>query len=177
MWLHDAPDTTAWKMESFGKNELGKVPLGDLPDALQDIVGEMLKQNKDLQEAGGGLGLQPGRDPDGVMGWDIADGPMPSWAAKGKSGNTAPNDNEQTGRSGSGRQGKSEGEIVGGHRQESLKGAEGQCHAGTNDAFQAGQLKEEQGGSAMDTKATGGGKLARCHARSGEGCRATPRPA
>ncbi|MCX5658551.1 MAG: hypothetical protein NTW19_02370 [Planctomycetota bacterium] len=163
MWQSDRPDSVKWKMENFDKKELGKIPLGDLPDALEDIVGNLLKQadklKKEAQDSASNQAI-----PDGVMGWDIADGPMPSWAAKGKSGNTAPNDNEQTGRSGSGRQGKSSGEIVG-DTVKGLKGAEVEARR-TNDGFQSGELKEEDG-SVMDVKATGGGKLA--GVSSGEG--------
>jgi len=155
-WLMDRPDSIKWNQESFGKDELGEIPLGDLPDALEDIVGELLEQAQDLaaqaQDSASNVGF-----PDAVMGWDIMDGPMPSWAAKGKSGNIRPNTNEQVGRSGSGRQGASSGEIVG-DTIKALEGSEVQTRR-TSDAFQAGELKEEEPGF-MDTKATGGGKLA-----------------
>jgi hypothetical protein len=156
MWLSDKPDSTRWKQESFDRDEMGQIPLGDLPDALEDIVGDMLDQNEELSKEAEDSVSNAGL-PDGEMGWDIMDGPQPSWAAKGKSGNEKPNSNEQTGRSGSGRQGKSSGEIVG-DTVKQLKGAEVEARR-TNDGFQAGELKEEAG-SEMDVKATGGGKLA-----------------
>ena len=155
-WLMDRPDSIKWNQESFDKDELGKIPLGDLPDALEDIVGELLEQSQALadqaQDSASNVGF-----PDTVLGWDIMDGPMPSWAAKGKSGNMRPNTNEQVGRSGSGRQGASSGEIVG-DTIKALEGSEVQTRR-TSDAFQAGELKEEKPGF-MDAKATGGGKLA-----------------
>lgn len=156
MWLPDEPDTIRWKQESFDKNEMGEIPLGDLPDELEDIVGDLTEQAENLteeaQDSASNVGL-----PDMVMGWDIVDGPMPSWAAKGKSGNQKPNTNEQIGRSGSGRQGMSSGEVVG----DTLKALEGSDvkTRRTEDPFQAGELMEEDP-SFMDVKATGGGKLA-----------------
>lgn len=157
MWLARSPDAIKWNQESFDKNELGKVPLGDLQDQLEDIIGDLLDQQEDLSKKAEDS-VSNAAIPDGLMGWDVADGPMPSWAAKGKSGNDKPNSMEQTGRSGSGRQGKSSGEIVG-DTVKNLKGADVDARR-TNDGFQAGELKEEEGGDKMDVKATGGGKLA-----------------
>ncbi len=156
MWLMDKPDQTRWKQESFDRDELGKIPLGDLPDALEDIVGDLLEQSEQLS-AEAEDSASNAAIPDAPMGWDIADGPMPSWSAKGKSGNDKPNANEQVGRSGSGRQGKSSGEIVG-DTVKALKGAEVEARR-TQDGFQSGALREEDPG-AMDVKATGGGKMA-----------------
>ena len=47
------------------------------------------------------------------IGWDAADGPIADMSAKGVTGNTLPNNNEMGGRSGEGRSGKSQGELVG----------------------------------------------------------------
>lgn len=154
MWLSDAPDAGQWNMESYDRDEMGKVPLGDLPDALEDIVGDLLEQAEDIEkQAEDSMSNQV--IPDGLMGWDIDDGPMPSWAAKGKSGNKRPDQFEQTGRSGAGRQGESSGEIVG----DTIKALEGSDvrERRTNDAHQAGELNEENA-DAFETKATGGGK-------------------
>jgi tetratricopeptide (TPR) repeat protein len=154
MWLSDAPESGQWNMESYDRDEMGKVPLGDLPDALEDIVGDLLEQAEEIEkQAEDSLSNQA--IPDGLMGWDIDDGPMPSWAAKGKSGNKRPDQFEQTGRSGAGRQGESSGEIVG----DTIKALEGSDvrERRTNDSHQAGELNEENP-DAMDTKATGGGK-------------------
>lgn len=156
MWMPDTPDTIRWKQESFDRNEMGDIPLGDLPDALEDIVGDLTEQAQQLteeaQDSASNVGL-----PDMTMGWDIMDGPMPSWAAKGKSGNQRPNEMEQIGRSGAGRQGMSSGEIVG-DTIKALEGSDVKTRR-TQDPFQAGELAEEDPGF-MDVKATGGGKLA-----------------
>jgi hypothetical protein len=131
------------------------MPLGDLPDTLEDIVGDLVEQSEKVAEEAQDTTSNTGL-PDMTMGWDIADGTIPSWAAKGKSGNAKPNDNEMPGRSGSGRQGQASGEMVG----DTLKALEGADVAvrRTNDGFQAGQVREEEPG-AMDAKATGGGKV------------------
>ncbi len=171
MWLMDKPDTLKWMQESWDQDEIGEIPLGDLPDSLEDIVGDLVEQSeqlsKEAEDSVSNVGL-----PDMTMGWDIMDGPMPSWAAKGKSGNERPNSNEQTGRSGSGRQGKSSGELVG-DTIKALEGAEVDARR-TQDAFQAGQLKEEEPGF-MDTKATGGGKMAGTSDREGMSGTSPPR--
>lgn len=155
MWLPDVPDNVKWDLESFDASEFPEIPLVELPEELEDIVGDLLDQSEDIDEKSqDSTGNQIVAD--GEMGWGVADGPMPSFAAKGKSGNAKPNDNEMTGRSGAGREGQATGELV----ENKVKGLEGrETHARkTNDPFQKGQVEEEEG-STLDAKATGGGKL------------------
>jgi hypothetical protein len=155
MWLPDVPDNIVWNMESFDTDEFPDIPLVPLPDELEDIVGELLDQAASIEAQSQdttGNNLMA----DGEMGWGIMDGPMPNFSAKGKSGNTRPNDNEMTGRSGAGREGQSNGELVEDH----VKGLEGRdTHARrTRDPFQQGMVTEDEN-STLDAKATGGGKL------------------
>jgi hypothetical protein len=155
MWLPDVPDNIVWNMESFDTDEFPEIPLVPLPDELEDIVGELLDQASDVdaqsQDTTGNNIIA-----DIEMGWAVMDGPMPSFAAKGKSGNTRPNDNEMTGRSGAGREGQANGELVENH----VKGLEGrETHARrTQDPFQKGMVTEDED-STMNARATGGGKL------------------
>lgn len=155
MWLPDTPDTIAWNMESFDADEFPDMPLVPLPDELEDLVGDLLDQSEqaemDAQDATGNNMMA-----DGVMGWDVMDGPIPNFSAKGKSGNTKPNDNEMTGRSGAGREGQSSGELVEDH----VKGLEGrETHARrTRDPLQEGQVTEDEE-STLEARSTGGGKL------------------
>ncbi|NMA46288.1 MAG: hypothetical protein GX945_06980 [Lentisphaerae bacterium] len=155
MWLPDVPDHFVWNMESFDTDEMPDIPLVPLPDELEDIVGELLEQAAEIdmqsQDTTGNNIIA-----DMEMGWAVMDGPMPSFSAKGKSGNTRPNDNEMTGRSGSGREGQATGELVENH----VKGYEGrETHARrTHDQFQKGMVTEDED-STMDARATGGGKL------------------
>ncbi len=155
MWLPDVPDNIVWNMESFDTDEIPNIPLVPLPDELEDIVGELLKQDPAIaaqsQDTTGNNIIA-----DTEMGWGIMDGPMPSFSAKGKSGNMAPNDNEMTGRSGAGREGKSTGELV----ENKVKGLEGrQTDARyTKDPLQKGQVTEDES-STLKARSTGGGKL------------------
>ncbi len=155
MWLPDVPDNIVWNMESYDTDEFPEIPLVPLPDELEDIVGELLDQAASIeaqsQDTTGNSIIA-----DMEMGWGIMDGPMPSFSAKGKSGNMRPNDNEMTGRSGAGREGQSNGELVENH----VKGLEGRkTHARrTQDPFQQGMVTEDED-STMDARSTGGGKL------------------
>lgn len=155
MWLPDVPDHFVWNMESFDTDEFPDIPLVPLPDELEDLVGELLDQAEAIdaqsQDTTGNNIIA-----DAEMGWAVMDGPMPSFSAKGKSGNTRPNDNEMTGRSGSGREGQATGELVENH----VRGYEGRdTHARrTGDQFQKGMVTEDEN-STLDARATGGGKL------------------
>ena len=155
MWLPDVPDHFVWNMESFDTDEFPEIPLVPLPDELEDLVGELLDQAEDIdaqsQDTTGNNIVA-----DAEMGWAVMDGPMPSFSAKGKSGNTRPNDNEMTGRSGAGREGQATGELVENH----VKGYEGrETHARrTQDQFQKGMVTEDED-STLKARATGGGKL------------------
>ena len=155
MWLPDTPDHFVWNMESFDTDEFPEIPLVELPEELEDIVGELLDQDTPIDDQSQD-GTSNNIIADAEMGWAIMDGNMPSFAAKGKTGNTRPNDNEMTGRSGSGREGQANGELVENH----VKGYEGrQTHARrTQDQFQKGMVTEDKD-STMKARATGGGKL------------------
>ena len=39
-WLMDKPDNIKWKQEAWDKNEMPDVPLVDLPEELEDLVGD-----------------------------------------------------------------------------------------------------------------------------------------
>jgi hypothetical protein len=87
----------------------------------------------------------------------VAEGEWASYAAKGKSGNTKPKNNEQSGRSNVGRQGMSNGETA---------AASGKINQGddnikkrmTQDAAQSGEMGKIDD-SLAKAVATGGGKL------------------
>lgn len=155
-WLPDTPNASQFERENFDRDEMGDIPLGDLPDAMEDLVGDMLDYNQELRDEA----LDAASNmhfPDMEFGQEVRDGDLVSWAAKGKSGNEPPQELDQTGRSGAGRQGMAHGEIVG----DEIKALEGSdVHARrTPEGFQSGELMEEDP-EAMDVKATGGGKLA-----------------
>ncbi len=155
MWLRDKPDGERWKQEGWDVEEIPDIPLVDLPEEMEDIVGEMVDKQEELdQEAQDST--SNAMVPDLPAGWDIADGPISSFGAKGKSGNEKPNDNEMTGRSGAGREGQADGEMVEGTAK-NLEGREPEARR-TRDPFQEGEVAEEEGGHPQKAKATGGGK-------------------
>ena len=153
MWLPDKPDAERWKQEGWDVNEMPEIPLVDLPEELEDLVGDLLDKAEEVDEAAqdstSNLTL-----PDFPAGWDVLDGPMDSFGAKGKSGNERPNANEMMGRSGPGREGNANGEIVGDVAKD-LEGRETKVRR-THDPFAEGLVKEEDPNS--KAKATGGGK-------------------
>ena len=152
MWLPDASDTVKWLMENFDVAEMPEIPNLPLPDVLDDLVGDLLKEQQSIADqvidaaSNNALAQAP-------QGWAVMDGPMPGFSAQGKSGNQRPNPNEQTGRSAGGREGMSSGEMVA-DAASNLEGSATKARR-TRDPMQQGQVKDETGGAA---RATGGGK-------------------
>jgi hypothetical protein len=157
MWMMDRPDGERWKQEGWDPEEINKagIPLVDLPEEMEDIVGDLVDKQEELDQEGQDS-TSNAMTPDAPMGWDIADGPISTFGAKGKSGNEKPNANEMTGRSGAGREGQADGEIVEG-KAKNLEGREPEARR-TRDPFQKGEVEEEEGGHPQKAKATGGGK-------------------
>ena len=163
MWLPDKNETTKWLMENFDLTEMPEIPNLPLPDSFTDLVGDLLKEQEGLAEqvkdaaSNNALAVNP------ANGWEVADGPMPGFNAQGKSGNTRPNENEQTGRSSGGREGMSNGEMVN-QRADRLEGSAIQARR-TSDPMQKGQVQDD--GPPADAKATGGGKAGGVSQRAG----------
>jgi hypothetical protein len=163
MWLPDKNDTIKWLMENFDLTEMPEIPNLPLPDSFTDMVGDLVKKQQDLDEqvqdaaSNNALAVNP------ANGWEVDDGPMPGFNAQGKSGNTAPNKNEQTGRSSGGREGMSNGEMVN-QRADRLEGSSTQARR-TSDPMQKGQVQDD--GPPADAKATGGGKAGGVSQRAG----------
>ena len=162
MWLPNKNDSTKWLCENFDKTEMPDIPNLPLPDAFEDLVGDLLKEQEGLaqeaQDAASNQALAMAQ-----QGWDVADGPMPGFSAQGKSGNTRPNQNEQTGRSSGGREGMSDGEMVG-NTASNLEGSTPDVRR-TNDPMQQGQIKDD--GGIQEARATGGGKAGGFSDRNG----------
>ncbi len=154
MWLPNKNEKEKWLLENFDKTEMPEIPNLPLADAFEDIVGDLLdtqkEMEKDIQDAASNqaFAMNP------ANGWEIRDGPMPGFGAQGKSGNEKPNHNEQMGRSSGGRQGMSDGEMAG-DTASNLKGDTPDARR-TKDPLQAGQVKDD--GGISETRATGGGK-------------------
>ncbi len=154
MWLADAPDNVKRNIENFDQQELPEIGMVAMPEELQDIIGDLLEQQEELQqEADDSTGNQGMSDL--PAGWKITEGEFTSYAAKGKSGNERPEHKDQDGKSLVGREGMSDGEVMAGHGKIN-DGDENIEKRMTRDSSQAGEVEEEDH---REAKATGGGKL------------------
>ena len=172
MWLPDKNETTKWLMENFDLTEMPEIPNLPLPDSFTDLVGDLLKEQEGLAEQVQDAASNNAFAVNPANGWEVADGPMPGFNAQGKSGNTPPNKNEQTGRSSGGREGMSSGEMVN-QRADQLEGSSIDARR-TNDPLQKGQVQDD--GPPADAKATGGGKAGGASQRVGMTGEAPLRP-
>jgi hypothetical protein len=163
MWLPDKNETTKWLMENFDLTEMPEIPNLPLPDSFTDLVGDLLKEQEGLEEQVQDAASNNAFAVNPANGWEVADGPMPGFNAQGKSGNTPPNKNEQTGRSSGGREGMSSGEMVN-QRADHLEGSSTDARR-TNDPLQKGHVQDD--GPPADAKATGGGKAGGASQRAG----------
>ena len=152
-WLPDTPDRTKWSMEE--PTEPMEIPNAELPEQLEDMVGELLEQEEDLFDEMEDATSGWADSMDKGAGWDAMDGPISNYSAKGVTGNQLPNTSEVGGRSGEGRTGKASGEMV--EDTATGKGGRRTPTRVTADPFQTGEItdtsKDPPGG------ATGGGKV------------------
>lgn len=153
MWLAATPDAVRRNTENFDQAELPQIPVVPLPSELEDILGELLKQQEEARNRADDSATNQGTA-DFPAGWDIAEGEYVNYSAKGKSGNEPPDHKEQDGRSLVGRQGMSDGETVAGSGKVN-EGDERIEARRTQDPAQSGQVQEE---GHVEAKATGGGK-------------------
>jgi hypothetical protein len=153
MWLVAKPDAVKRNTETFDLQEMPEIALVPLPEQFEDIIGDLLEQQEKIRdESDDSTGNQGVADL--PAGWGVAEGEFTDYAAKGKSGNERPEHKDQDGRSGVGRQGMSDGEVVtaAGKINEGDKNIDKRM---TRDSSQAGQIQEE---GHTEAKATGGGK-------------------
>jgi hypothetical protein len=151
-WLLQQPDTYKWEMEEpVAQND---VPNPPLPAKLQDMIGKLLEHEEDLTHSMESLGSKWNDSMNKGLGWGAMDGPISDMSAQGVTGNQMPKNDEIQGRSGSGREGRSSGEMVG--ATATNKGGRRTPTRLTHDPFQTGRIKDSShqppGG------ATGGGK-------------------
>ena len=152
-WLPDTPDRDRWSQEDFPGDY--EIPHAELPEQLEDLVGDLLEQEEDIFEEMEDITANAGDSIDKGAGWDAMDGPISSFAAKGVTGNRLPNTSEISGRSGEGRTGKASGEFV----EETATGKGGRRTPTrlSPDAFSQGEVKDTS--EEAPTGATGGGKI------------------
>jgi len=124
-------------------------PLADLPSELEDLVGDLVTSEAEMRPEVEDIGSYL-NSLDHTAG-PIADGTISSTSAKGKTGDQRPEDNIIQGRSGAGRTGLSDGQIVESVAK-ALPGNEyGLRERTSNTPLEGGQVKDE------DTKAQTGG--------------------
>ena len=153
MWLMDQPDATKRDVEQFDQEEMPTIGQITTPEELQDIIGDLLEQEKEKEnEADDSVTNQGDANPD--PGWGIAEGEIVDYSAAGKSGNERPEHKDQDGRSQVGRQGMADGEVMS-QSGAINEGDEDMTNRRTQDSNQSGDVEEE---GHTDTTATGGGK-------------------
>jgi hypothetical protein len=152
-WLMEDKDAEAWKMED--PLEDYETPMTELPDELQDLIGDLVEQEEDMLEQFDDATSGWMDSLDKGAGWDTTDGPISNMSAKGVTGNRLPNTSEIGGRSGEGRTGKSSGQFV--EEEATGKGGRQTPSRMTPDPFEAGWVKDSS--QEAVTGATGGGKV------------------
>jgi hypothetical protein len=155
VWMMDTPDAAQWVLEEPLNQGPMKIPEMPLPDALEDMMGDLLQEADEFDQEADDITSAWG-DNLNQAGWGVSDGPISSFSAKGKTGNDMPNNMELSGRSGDGRRGKSSGQMVG-DTSRGLQGRKTPARVG-NERYEPGKLKQEQ--PQDPNGATGGGKKA-----------------
>ena len=152
-WLMETKDNQLWSMED--PMEDYEVPLAELPDELQDLIGDLVEEEEDMLEQFDDVTSAWFDSLDIGAGWDTMDGPISNMSAKGVTGNRLPNTQEVGGRSGEGRTGKSSGQFV--EEVATGKGGRQTPTRLTPDPFEAGWVQDLS--AEAPTGATGGGKV------------------
>jgi len=152
MWIPNSPDYIKWMMEE--PLDFPEIPMVELPDQLWDLIGDLIEDQDELNEAAEDLTSAWADSLAAGAGWEVAGGPISNFSAVGKTGNQLPDNNELSGRSGDGRSGRSQGQLV----ESVAKGLKGRLTPTrvTNDPYEQGVVKELQ--QMATSGATGGGK-------------------
>ncbi|MFH1748687.1 MAG: hypothetical protein ABIG44_16760 [Planctomycetota bacterium] len=152
MWLPNSPDHIKWIMEE--PLDFPEIPMVDLPEQLWDLIGDLIEEQDDLNDAAEDITSAWADSLAEGAGWEVAGGPISNFSAVGKTGNQLPDNNELSGRSGDGRSGRSQGQLV----ENIAKGLSGRQTPTrvTNDPYEQGVVKELQ--QMATGGATGGGK-------------------
>ena len=152
-WLAETPDNLKWDLEEPSQDY--EVPEVELPDELEDIIGELIEQEEDMQEEIEDVTSSWMDSLDKGAGWAVSDGPISNMSAKGITGNLMPNQQEIGGRSGEGRTGRSYGEMV--EKTATGKGGRKTPARVTPDNLEPGQIQDTSGETPLGP--TGGGKV------------------
>ena len=169
--LMNTPNMANVLTENFDQQEMKKVAMVPLDNKVEDLIGDLLKQDKSVAEKTKGSATNQDTQ-DQQMEGPVQEGEWGNYSGKGKSGNTEPKHNEQSGRSNIGRQGQANGEVSAGSGKIN-KGDDKIENRMTQDPSQSGDLQKIDDSEAKAV-ATGGGKLngsANEYGMSGQGPR------
>ena len=129
-------------------------PLAELPAELEDLVGDLITTQEEMRPEVEDIGSYL-NSLDHTAG-PIADGTISSTSAKGKTGDQKPEDNVLEGRSGAGRTGMSDGQLVESVAKDLTDNEYGVRERVSNTPLEAGQVDDQDVGAA--TGGTGLGK-------------------
>ena len=129
-------------------------PLAELPAELEDLVGDLITQEEEMRPEVEDIGSYL-NSLDHTAG-PVADGTISSTSAKGKTGDQRPEDNVLEGRSGAGRSGMSDGQLVEPVAKDLDQNEYGLRERVSNTPLENGQVEDQDVGAA--TGGTGLGK-------------------
>ena len=130
-------------------------PLAELPDELEDLVGDLISSEQEMAEEVEDIGSYL-NSLDHTAG-PVSDGTISSLSAKGKTGDQKPEDNVIQGRSGAGRSGMSDGQLVESVAKDLHDNEYGLRERTSSTPLESGDVRDEDEGA--QTGGTGLGKM------------------
>ena len=146
-------------------------PLAELPSELEDLVGDLITTEEEMQEEVEDIGHYM-NSLDHTAG-PVSDGTIASNSAKGKTGDQKPEDNVISGRSGAGRSGMSDGQMVEPVAKDLHDNEYGLRERMSNTPLEGGQVQDQDVGA--QTGGTGMGKTTDGATMFGAGGRLPPK--
>ncbi|MHC4297870.1 MAG: hypothetical protein ACYS7Y_11255, partial [Planctomycetota bacterium] len=146
-------------------------PLAELPSELEDLVGDMITSEEEMRPEVEDIGSYL-NSLDHTAG-PVADGTISSTSAKGKTGDQKPEDNVLEGRSGAGRSGMSDGQLVESVAKDLDQNEYGLRERVSNTPLEDGQVEDQDEGA--QTGGTGLGKTADSTTQFGVGGKLPPK--
>ena len=146
-------------------------PLAELPSELEDLVGDMITSEEEMRPEVEDIGSYL-NSLDHTAG-PVADGTISSTSAKGKTGDQKPEDNVLEGRSGAGRSGMSDGQLVESVAKDLDQNEYGLRERTSNTPLEDGQVEDQDEGA--QTGGTGLGKMADSTTQFGTGGKLPPK--
>ena len=146
-------------------------PLAELPSELEDLVGDMITSEEEMRPEVEDIGSYL-NSLDHTAG-PVADGTISSTSAKGKTGDQRPEDNVLEGRSGAGRSGMSDGQLVESVAKDLDDNEYGLRERTSNTPLEDGQVEDQDEGA--QTGGTGLGKTADSTTEFGTGGKLPPK--